>query len=193
MTLPSFGQLALGLTLVLPLILYHRLTADPKPAARLASALPGDKDEKTMMQPERTDLDPPKDDPFTQEQLTAYDGSDASKPIYVSIKGTVIRLTKLPDRTTTPSLVTPLSLSRSGAFILIRVYLYRNGFRCVTEARNVRAWRVIRSIGRQGRIARTWIVEPQARGRSGGLEHPRREGAQNSRRLAYFLYVRVLL
>jgi membrane-associated progesterone receptor component len=96
MTLPSFGQLALyGLTLTLPLILYHHLTANPKPAAKPASTPQGDKDEKkntTMMQPERTDLDPPKDDPFTQEQLKAYDGTDASKPVYVAIKGTVIHL-----------------------------------------------------------------------------------------------------
>jgi membrane-associated progesterone receptor component len=83
--LPSFGQLALyGLTLAFPLFLYPKLAARP--------ALQGNKDEKkntTMMQPERTDLDPPKDDPFTQEQLRAYDGTDASKPVYVAIKGTV--------------------------------------------------------------------------------------------------------
>lgn len=95
-TLPPFGQLALyGLTLALSLILYHRLTANPKPTAKPTSAPQGDKAEKkntTMMQPERTDLDPPKDDPFTQEQLKAYDGTDASKPVYVAIKGTVVRL-----------------------------------------------------------------------------------------------------
>lgn len=45
-----------------------------------------------MMQPERTDLDPPKNDPFTQEQLKAYDGTDASKPVYVAIKGKIVRL-----------------------------------------------------------------------------------------------------
>ncbi|KAI0266964.1 cytochrome b5-like heme/steroid binding domain-containing protein [Gloeopeniophorella convolvens] len=41
------------------------------------------------MQPARKDLAPPKDDPFTQEQLRAFDGSDANKPVYVAIKGTV--------------------------------------------------------------------------------------------------------
>lgn len=46
------------------------------------------------MQPEQTDLDPPKDDPFTQEQLKAYDGTDASKPVYVSIKGTVFDVSR---------------------------------------------------------------------------------------------------
>ncbi|KAN0109759.1 Cytochrome b5-like heme/steroid binding domain containing protein [Russula decolorans] len=67
------------------------------PAGRPASTPQGDKDEKnntTMMQPERTDLDPPKDDPFTQEQLKAYGGSDASKPIYVAIKGTVFDVSR---------------------------------------------------------------------------------------------------
>jgi len=39
------------------------------------------------MQPARTDLAPPKDDPFTTAELAQYDGSDASKPIYVAIKG----------------------------------------------------------------------------------------------------------
>lgn len=32
-------------------------------------------------------LAPPKDDPFTLDQLTQYDGTDASKPILLSIKG----------------------------------------------------------------------------------------------------------
>lgn len=41
----------------------------------------------TVMQPPQTDLAPPKDDPFTVEQLKQYDGSDPSKPIYVAIKG----------------------------------------------------------------------------------------------------------
>lgn len=42
---------------------------------------------KTIMQPARTDLLPPKDDPFTLEQLKQFDGSDPTKPIYVAIKG----------------------------------------------------------------------------------------------------------
>jgi predicted heme/steroid binding protein len=94
MTSLSLGRLALyGLTLAFPLaVLFHLLTVDPKPAAK-----PTQKDEKkssgtststTIMQPERTDLEPPKDDPFTQEQLKAYDGTDSGKPVYVAIKGT---------------------------------------------------------------------------------------------------------
>lgn len=42
---------------------------------------------KSVMQPPSGDLAPPKDDPFTVEQLKAFDGSDPSKPIYVAIKG----------------------------------------------------------------------------------------------------------
>ncbi|KAF9257217.1 cytochrome b5 [Marasmius fiardii PR-910] len=49
------------------------------------------------MQPPRTDLAPPKDDPFTQEQLKEFDGSDPAKPIYVSIKGTVFDVTQKKD------------------------------------------------------------------------------------------------
>lgn len=43
----------------------------------------------TMMQPPKVDLAPPKDDPFTVEELKGYDGSDESKPILVAIKGTL--------------------------------------------------------------------------------------------------------
>ncbi|KNZ45340.1 hypothetical protein VP01_822g3 [Puccinia sorghi] len=32
-------------------------------------------------------LDPPKDTPFTANELSQFDGSDVSKPIYVAIKG----------------------------------------------------------------------------------------------------------
>jgi len=39
------------------------------------------------MQAPREDLAPPKDDPYTTEELKQYDGSDPSKPILVAIKG----------------------------------------------------------------------------------------------------------
>jgi membrane-associated progesterone receptor component len=42
---------------------------------------------KTIMQPPREDLAPPKDDPFTLEELKQFDGTNDDKPIYVSIKG----------------------------------------------------------------------------------------------------------
>lgn len=32
-------------------------------------------------------LPPPKDDPFTLNQLKEFDGNDSNKPIYISIKG----------------------------------------------------------------------------------------------------------
>ncbi|KAJ6594924.1 progesterone binding protein [Mycena capillaripes] len=49
------------------------------------------------MQAPREDLAPPKDDPFTLAQLKEYDGSDPSKPIYVSIKGTVFDVSAKAD------------------------------------------------------------------------------------------------
>ncbi|EGO00471.1 hypothetical protein SERLA73DRAFT_52630 [Serpula lacrymans var. lacrymans S7.3] len=49
------------------------------------------------MQPPRTDLDPPKSDPYTLEQLKEYDGSKPDKPIYVSIKGDIFDVTRKAD------------------------------------------------------------------------------------------------
>ncbi|KAJ7171453.1 progesterone binding protein [Mycena filopes] len=51
----------------------------------------------SIMQPPRDDLAPPKHDPFTLAELQEFDGSDASKPIYVSIKGTVFDVTPKAD------------------------------------------------------------------------------------------------
>jgi len=49
------------------------------------------RDQKTMsvMSAPRTDLAPPKDDPFTLEQLKRYDGKTEGTPIYVAIKGSL--------------------------------------------------------------------------------------------------------
>ncbi|KAG7098037.1 hypothetical protein E1B28_000013 [Marasmius oreades] len=52
---------------------------------------------KSIMQPAKTDLAPPKDDPFTLEQLKEFNGSDPTKPIYVSIKGTVFDVSHKND------------------------------------------------------------------------------------------------
>ncbi|KAA1118757.1 hypothetical protein PGT21_004786 [Puccinia graminis f. sp. tritici] len=41
------------------------------------------------MTPETVKLDPPKDTVFTPQELSQFDGSDPSKPIYVAIKGIV--------------------------------------------------------------------------------------------------------
>lgn len=46
-----------------------------------------DRELKSVMQPPRTNLEDPKDDPFTPEELRQYDGSIPGKPIYVAIKG----------------------------------------------------------------------------------------------------------
>ncbi|CAD6575346.1 MAG: hypothetical protein TREMPRED_001359 [Tremellales sp. Tagirdzhanova-0007] len=47
----------------------------------------------SVMSPPATDLAPPKDDPISPSQLSGYDGSDPSKPIYVAIKGRVFDVT----------------------------------------------------------------------------------------------------
>jgi len=49
------------------------------------------------MQPPRDDLAPPKDNPFSLEELKQYNGSDPSKPIYVAIKGTVFDVSHKSD------------------------------------------------------------------------------------------------
>jgi len=98
----------------------------------------------TIMQAPREDLIPPKDDPFTLEELKAFDGSDASKPVYVAIKGA--SSSSLPPSFYPNSYVPTL----------------RNDFRRVAEARDVRARRVLRGLRWQGRLARARAVEPQA-------------------------------
>lgn len=89
---PSSFRLPLyALLLSLPLaFFYHRyIYSSGYPATRPENkeAYSKDKPLKTIMQPPREDLAPPKDDPFTLEQLKEFDGSVASKPIYVAIKG----------------------------------------------------------------------------------------------------------
>ena len=69
------------------------------------------------MQAPRDDLLPPKEDPFTQEALKAYDGSDPDKPVYVAIKG--FYHTKF-----SPSLFPLLS----------EIARVRHRFRCIEEA-----------------------------------------------------------
>lgn len=82
-----------ALALVIPVAaLYQYLRAsDTKPEPEMESKSDGDSEEKsggaTIMQPERSDLPAPKDDPFTQDELKAFDGSDPDTPIYVAIKG----------------------------------------------------------------------------------------------------------
>ncbi|KAJ7582161.1 cytochrome b5 [Mycena floridula] len=63
-------------------------TAEPKSA---------EEKPKSIMQPAAVDLLPPKDDPFTVEQLKEFDGQTAGKPIYVAIKGTIFDVTRKAD------------------------------------------------------------------------------------------------
>ncbi|KAF8149347.1 cytochrome b5 [Crassisporium funariophilum] len=82
----------LGLAFVLPVLyLFYRHYSRPLPIA--VPAEDNQKPLKTIMQAPKTDLAPPKDDPFTTEQLKQYDGTDPSKPILVAIKGTIFDVT----------------------------------------------------------------------------------------------------
>src|SRR6266702_1041424 len=86
-----------ALALVLPLaVLVHHLT-EPERSAPESNTSSQEKNSTsetttttimtTIMQPERIDLPPPKDDPFTQDALKAFDGTDPAMPVYVAIKG----------------------------------------------------------------------------------------------------------
>jgi membrane-associated progesterone receptor component len=63
---------------------YPRKAQIVAPAAKSVDEQP-----KSIMQPPKTDLEPPKDTPFSPADLSQYDGTDESKPIYVAIKGTL--------------------------------------------------------------------------------------------------------
>jgi membrane-associated progesterone receptor component len=65
----------------------ERSSSAPEKESNNNSSQEEKKSAPTIMQPERPDLPPPKDDPFTQEELRAFDGSDPNKPIYIAIKG----------------------------------------------------------------------------------------------------------
>jgi predicted heme/steroid binding protein len=89
MRLVMLSVLTYGLVLGLPLLfLLLRYSLSPSPQSPQVDSQPEEKKSlKTIMQPPRDDLEPPKDNPFTLEQLKEFDGSDPSKPIYVSITG----------------------------------------------------------------------------------------------------------
>ncbi|EIW83107.1 cytochrome b5 [Coniophora puteana RWD-64-598 SS2] len=90
-----------GIALALPLLfLFRRHNTPPADAPATQPTIQSEKPQEkraTIMQPPRDDLQPPKDGPFTLEQLQQYDGSDPSKPIYVSIKGDVFDVTRKAD------------------------------------------------------------------------------------------------
>jgi len=92
----SITTLLIGLVLALPAVyVYHRLY-NQKPSATETSNSEEEKP-KTIMQAPRDNLLPPKDDPYTLEQLAEFDGSDVNKPIYVAIKGTIFDVTHKRD------------------------------------------------------------------------------------------------
>lgn len=92
-----FAAIIVTLLLALPFILILRsvLIRTPLSSIEDRSYTINTTEEKsgtTMMQPERQNLAPPKDDPFTLEQLREFSGTDPSKPLYVSIKGKIFDL-----------------------------------------------------------------------------------------------------
>ncbi|KAI7958662.1 hypothetical protein MJO28_002453 [Puccinia striiformis f. sp. tritici] len=69
------------------LTIWSITTRSPSPSP--SSRTPSKPSRIPKMSSEPIKLDPPKDTPFTSEQLSQYDGSDPSKPIYVAIKGII--------------------------------------------------------------------------------------------------------
>ncbi|THH12697.1 hypothetical protein EW146_g7460 [Bondarzewia mesenterica] len=102
-TLNVTDALVWGLLLVLPASFYLQGYFFAQPDSPFSSPEPSPQpeekksEEKSVMQAEKTDLAPPKDDPFTLDQLKEFDGSDPSKPIYVCIKGTVFDVSHKHD------------------------------------------------------------------------------------------------
>ncbi|KAJ7230107.1 cytochrome b5 [Mycena pura] len=92
----SFLSLAkYAVVLLLPVVfLAHRYYRSPAPAPARLNTSSTEEKPKSIMQPAREDLAPPKDDPFTLAQLVEFSGAQPGKPIYVSIKGTVFDVTR---------------------------------------------------------------------------------------------------
>lgn len=78
---------ALALVFPLAVLFQHFTDTDSAPESKSSSSQEKKTTMTTIMPPERVDLPPPKDDPFTQESLKAFDGTDSTKPVYVAIKG----------------------------------------------------------------------------------------------------------
>ena len=102
----SLGNLALYLiAIALPIAILIRRLLIAGTVSKPEPARPKEKEKEesrtsssaTIMQAERTDLAPAKDDPFTQEELKAFDGKDPGKPVYVAIKGLSCPLPSIPD------------------------------------------------------------------------------------------------
>ncbi|KAF5392711.1 hypothetical protein D9757_000837 [Collybiopsis confluens] len=95
----SDPKLITGLLVLVPVIyILTRSYFSPSPASSVSSTSnPTEQKPKSIMQPARTDLPPPKDDPFTLDELKQFDGTQVGKPIYVSIKGTVFDVSHKGD------------------------------------------------------------------------------------------------
>ncbi|KAL0957117.1 hypothetical protein HGRIS_003210 [Hohenbuehelia grisea] len=93
-----FSLVIYALVLALPAAyLLHRRSKPSSPSTSPQLSQKQENKPKSIMQAPRDDLQPPKDDPFTLEQLKQFDGSDPSKPIYVAIKGTVFDVSHKSD------------------------------------------------------------------------------------------------
>jgi hypothetical protein len=120
----SLSELALyGLALAFPLaLLLQRFVvgeSKPEPVTKKSESEPAPSSKEnssttttTIMQAERTDLAPPKDDPFTQEELKAFDGTDTDKPVYVAIKGKFVLFSPLLSESKLPRVQAPFSMYR---------------------------------------------------------------------------------
>ncbi|KAG6879364.1 hypothetical protein C0992_003282 [Termitomyces sp. T32_za158] len=87
---------SLAVTLPAAYFAYHHFLR-PARVVPQPTQPPEQKPLKTIMQPARDDLDPPKDDPYTTEELKKYDGSTPGLPIYVAIKGTIFDVSHKAD------------------------------------------------------------------------------------------------
>jgi hypothetical protein len=161
------AQLALyAVLLALPLAAFAaRRFSTPTAAQPIATTK--EEEPKSIMQPARDDLAPPLDTPYTRAELSAFDGSDPSKLIYVAIKGS-----------SSPS-PPPHTLSR-----------HRDDLRREPQGGRVRAREGLQRLRGQGRLAGARHVQPQAGARRAGLQRPRPEGSQDARRLVRLFLVR---
>jgi len=90
-----FQLLKYVVALVIPIVYIFYRRSSPK-----ATPVPAEDNKrplKSIMQAARADLAPPKDDPYSTIQLKEYDGSDATKPILVAIKGTIFDVSAKAD------------------------------------------------------------------------------------------------
>jgi len=92
----SVSQIVLSLGLALPLLyIYSRYQASDSDDTEGNTENKPDTDTEmsSNLIPSNANslapLPPPKEDPFTLQQLKEFDGTNESKPIYISIKGTV--------------------------------------------------------------------------------------------------------